>query len=147
MARLLAMAFRDLIDQLHERLAAEGWVDVRSAYGFVLLAAREHGITGSQIAVLLGTTKQAASKLVDAMESAGLVQRGPEGSDARAKRITLTAEGERFSSAVERIYADLEDEWARALGGDARVERLRHDLLTVLRARHGGALPTIRPTW
>ena len=147
MARLLAMAFRDLVDELHRRLAEQGWTDVRPAYGFVLLAARDGGITGSGIAALLGTTKQAASKQVDAMAAAGLVTRNPADGDGRAKRVTLTAEGERFLAAVERIYADLEAEWAQALGGDSRLERTRADLLAVLHARHGDTLPAIRPTW
>lgn len=147
MARLLAMAFRDLVDELHARLADEGWTDVRPAYGFVLLAARDGGITGTGIAALLGMTKQAASKQVDAMVAAGLVQRGPADGDARSKRVTLTAEGERFLAAVERIYAELEAQWAGALGGEAALERLRGDLTAVLHARHGDTLPAIRPTW
>ena len=40
MARLLAMAYRQLIDGLHERLPAVGFTDVRPSYGFVLLAVR-----------------------------------------------------------------------------------------------------------
>jgi DNA-binding MarR family transcriptional regulator len=152
MARLLAMAFRDLVDELHARLADEGWTDVRPAYGFVLLAARDGGITGTGIAALLGMTKQAASKQVDAMVAAGLVQRGPADGDGRSKRVALTAEGERFLAAVERIYAELEAQWAdalagEALGGEAALERLRGDLTAVLHARHGDTLPAIRPTW
>jgi DNA-binding MarR family transcriptional regulator len=147
LARLLAMAFRDLVDQLHERLAEQGWHDVRPAYGFVLLAARERGTTGSEIAALLGMTKQAASKLVDAMAAAGLVERRAAEVDGRTKRVVLTAEGERFLAAVERIYADLEGAWADALGGPAALERLRSDLLTVLQAAHGATHPAIRPSW
>jgi hypothetical protein len=41
LARLFAIAYRLLIDSLHERLQARGWTDVRPAYGFVLLAARD----------------------------------------------------------------------------------------------------------
>ena len=42
LARLFAIAYRLLIDGLHDRLQAQGWTDVRPAYGFVLLAARDH---------------------------------------------------------------------------------------------------------
>ena len=41
LARLFAIGYRLLIDQLHDRLRALGWTDVRPAYGFVLLAARD----------------------------------------------------------------------------------------------------------
>ena len=37
LARLFAIAYRLLIDGLHERLRARGWTDVRPAFGFVLL--------------------------------------------------------------------------------------------------------------
>ena len=45
LARLFAMAYRQLIDGLHERLRDQGWTDVRPAFGFVLLAARAGPIT------------------------------------------------------------------------------------------------------
>ena len=50
LARLFAMAYRDLIDGLHERLRARGWHDVRPAFGFVLLAARDESTTVTAIA-------------------------------------------------------------------------------------------------
>jgi len=34
LARLLAMSFQQLIDDLHVRLAVRGWTDVRPAFGF-----------------------------------------------------------------------------------------------------------------
>ena len=37
LARLFAIAYRQLIDGLHDRLQARGWTDVRPAFGFVLL--------------------------------------------------------------------------------------------------------------
>jgi len=48
LARLFAIAYRLLIDSLHDRLQAQGWTDVRPAYGFVLLAARDQpaSVTG-----------------------------------------------------------------------------------------------------
>src|SRR4051794_25391709 len=57
-ARLLAMAFRSLVDELHERLAERGIRDLRPAYGFVLLAARREPVGVGDVGVLLGTTKQ-----------------------------------------------------------------------------------------
>jgi DNA-binding MarR family transcriptional regulator len=146
LARLMAMAFRDLIDGLHARLAERGWTDVRPAYGFVLLAARDGRITGSQVGELLGISKQAASKLLDAMVGVGLVERRASATDARARQVLLTDHGRRFLAEVEVIYADLEADWAAVIGAD-RVDQLRADLLAVLRTGHDGRLPAIRPTW
>jgi DNA-binding MarR family transcriptional regulator len=141
---LFAIGFRSLIDGLHQRLAARGWPDMRPNYGFVLLAARGRGIQASDIAAFMGISKQAASKLVEAMERAGYLRREPHADDQRAKLVTLTDRGKELLVAVEDIYAELEQEWAAILN-PARVNALRTDLTTVLRATHGGRLPPIRP--
>jgi DNA-binding MarR family transcriptional regulator len=146
LARLMAMAFRTLIDNLHARLARHGWKDVRPAYGYVLLAARESPITVTSVAALLGMTKQAASKLVESMVSDGYLLRGDHPEDARSKRLRLSAKGGRLLAAVESIYAELEAEWATIIG-PAAVERMRSDLTRTLRTLHGDKLPAIRPTW
>ncbi len=145
LARLLAMAYRQLIDRLHERLAAEEYTDVRPTFGYVLLALRDEPTTGADIALLLGVTKQAASKLVDAMEQGGYVRRQTHGDDARAKEIAITARGRRFLVTVESIYRDLEAEWAEVTS-KKRVEALRDDLRTIVEAAHDGQLPAVRPT-
>lgn len=144
LARLTAIAARTLIDGLHEHLVARGIHDVRPAFGYVLLAVRDEPTSGGAIASLMGMTKQAASKLVDAMVEAGLVKRRADPSDARKQEVVLLAKGRRLLAEVESIYAELEAEWAKVLGRD-RLEALRRDLLTVLEATHGGRLPRVRP--
>lgn len=145
LARLLALAYRQLIDELHVRLATEGFADVRPTYGYVLLALRSQPTTGADIAQLLGVTKQAASKLIDAMEQGGYVRRQLHDDDARAKTIVITAKGRKVLDTVEAIYRDLEDEWARVTS-KPRVEALRADLRRIVEAAHGGELPVVRPT-
>jgi DNA-binding MarR family transcriptional regulator len=143
LARLFAMAYRLLVDELHERLADRGWTGVRPAFGFVLLALRDAPASLRDLPDVLGTTKQAVSKLVDAMVAAGFVQRVADPGDARAKRVQLSARGRALLSDVEAIWADLEAGWAQALG-HGRLDDLRADLETVLRAAHGGSLPAVR---
>jgi DNA-binding MarR family transcriptional regulator len=139
------MAFRSLIDDLHERLAARGIRDVRPAYGFVLLAARHSPLSVGDVGVLLGTTKQAASKLVDSLEADGYVRRIADRDDARSRRIELTRDGHRVLEAVEHIYRELEREWADIVG-ERRVESMRADLTKILRTQNDGVLPPVRPT-
>jgi DNA-binding MarR family transcriptional regulator len=146
MARLLAMAFRQLMESLHDRLAERGWTDVRRPYGFVLLAAREGRLTAGEVTELLGMTKQATSQLLEAMEAEGLVERRPDDDDARVKRVAITDKGRRLLATVEEIYAELEQEWAEHIGPDA-VEAVRSDLHRVLLGLYGGRLPPIRPVW
>jgi DNA-binding MarR family transcriptional regulator len=144
LARLFAIGYRLLIDGLHDRLQARGWTDVRPAFGFVLLAARDQPTSVSELAVLMGTTKQAASKLVEAMVAAGYVQRGTDARDGRQRPVHLTSRGQELLRSVEQIYSELEQEWADVIGA-AHVQRMRRDLVRVL-SRSGG-LPPVRPIW
>lgn len=146
LARLLAIAYRQLIEDLHQELRERGWDDVRPAYGFVLLAARETPVTVSGLAAQLGMTKQAASKLAEAMTADGLLDRQlGDGADGRQRPLVLSPRGHRLLTEVEAVYAELEAAWAARIGVDA-VERLRRDLTTVV-AEPDGSLPAVRPTW
>ena len=145
LARLFAIAYRTMIDDLHQELGRRGWADVRPAYGFVLLAARDSTTSGA-LAQLLGMSKQAASKLVDAMVGADYLERSSADADGRRKLIRLTDRGQRLLLEVEAIYRDLEGVWAELIG-PARVERLRADLTVVLTGADDRELPPIRPVW
>ncbi len=146
LARLAAMAFRALIDELHVRLRARGVEDVRPAFGFVLLHAQRTDARAQDIADMMGMTKQAAAKLVTSMEQAELIRREAHPEDGRAQRIVLTRRGKSTLRTVESIYRELESEWAKVIGR-AAVEDMRANLTAVLRATHGGALPPVRPSW
>jgi DNA-binding MarR family transcriptional regulator len=143
LARLFAMAYRLLVDELHERLAARGWAGVRPAFGFVLLALRSGPVPLRDLPGVLGTSKQAVSKLVDAMVAAGFVERPADPADSRAKRVQLSARGRALLADVEQIWAELERGWADQLG-ERRLDALRADLAAVLRSAHGGTLPGVR---
>lgn len=145
LARLLALAYRQMIDELHTRLARTPFDDVRPTYGYVLLSLSDESATGADIAALLGVTKQAASKLLETMEAGGYVKRQPHSDDARAKSVAITAKGRRVLETVESIYRDLEAEWA-GVTSQTRVESMRADLRRIVEASNGGQLPMVRPT-
>ncbi len=144
LARLLAVAYRDLVDQLHERLRADGWDDVRPAYGFVLLATRAGSQSVTELATRLEVSKQAVSKLVESMVASGYLVYAAPGTDSRVKGVALSDRGRQLLAAVEAIHDDLEAGWAELIGGRS-VEAMRRNLTTVVRARHDGELPTVRP--
>jgi len=146
LARLLAIAYRQLVDGLHTELVARGWTDVRPAFGFVLLAARDEATSVTALSTLMGTTKQAASKLVDAMEQSGYVRRVPGQEDGRQRPVEITARGRKLLQAVEQIYSELERAWAQQIGG-YELERMRSDLVRLLADPDDGRLPPVRPTW
>jgi DNA-binding MarR family transcriptional regulator len=132
------------MDGLHAELRARGWDDVRPSFGFVLLAAREAPTTITALTTLLGTSKQATSKLVDNMEAAGYVRRATDDGDARQRPVHLTERGAELLATVEEIYGELESVWEDAIGVKA-VDRLRRDLVKVL-STDDGHLPPVRPT-
>jgi DNA-binding MarR family transcriptional regulator len=145
LARLFAIAYRSLIDGLHVELAARGWVDVRPAFGFVLLATHDKATTVTALADLMGTTKQASSKLVDAMEEAGYVRRASAPDDGRQRPVEITARGRRLLTAVEQIYGELEAGWAKQVGSK-NLELVRSTLVEVLADSGDGRLPPVRPS-
>jgi len=144
LARLFVMGAGQLVSRMHDRLEEEGWRPIRPSYGFVLSRVRAQPATIVELAAFLGITKQASSKLVEQMERDGLVDIGPHPTDSRAKSVAISEQGRRLLMSVERIYADLEAEWADVLGHEM-IEEMREGLKTVLRATNGGALPPMRP--
>ena len=146
LARLLAMGFRLAITGLHDRLAERGWDDVRPPYGFVLLALRSGPLTVTDVAGLMGMTKQAASQLVDAMAQAGYLVRSVDESDRRQRVLSLSTKGEALLGAVEEIYAEIEEEWADMAGADD-LRTTREALTRIVLTANDGVLPAVRPTW
>ncbi|MFT4164701.1 MAG: MarR family transcriptional regulator [Microlunatus sp.] len=145
LARLLAIAYRQLITDLHAELAEQGWADVRPAYGFALLALRDGPLPGSELGAVLGMTKQASSKLIDALVEAGYARRLAPSGDARVRPVELTDRGSGLLLASETIYHSLESRWSEIIGSD-RVAALRKDLVAVVR-QGDGELPPVRPLW
>ncbi|NWK72678.1 MarR family transcriptional regulator, partial [Bacillus paramycoides] len=72
---LLSLSFSALIDELHDRLNALGFGDIRPAHGFMFKCITPDGATGIELAEYLGITKQAVSKMVDYLEKSGYVMR------------------------------------------------------------------------
>jgi DNA-binding MarR family transcriptional regulator len=138
------MALSDIIDELHDRLEQRGWERTRPLWGFVLLALCDQPRSISQIGLLIGTTKQAAAKTVASLEKAGLAARDVDPRDRRATTIRLSRRGHRFLGDVERVYTEIEAEWASAIG-DRRLAAVRSGLAAAIASHHGDDRPPIRP--
>lgn len=145
LARLFAIAYRQLVVELHNELRRRGWTDLRPAFGFALLAVRDRPLSNVELASVMGMTKQAAAKLVDAMVEAGYVVRSASVEDGRVRLVQLTARGRRLQTTAEEIYVELESRWAQTIG-PVRLAALRDDLLTVL-SKDQSDMPPVRPLW
>jgi DNA-binding MarR family transcriptional regulator len=146
---LLAIAYRCAIDQLTARLTAAGFPGIRPPDGYMFRALRGEGRTSTDLAQILGISKQATIKIVDHMEARGLVARHPVADDRRAKIIRLTDQGRQTMETAIRINGEIEAEFAAQIG-DAGVSAMRVALLAFTET-YGGAEDArarrARPVW
>ncbi|MDQ1395486.1 MAG: hypothetical protein QOG64_745 [Acidimicrobiaceae bacterium] len=131
---------------MHQHLADQGFPDLRPSQGFALNAVGDGGATVSELAVVLGVTKQAAAKVVDGLEDRGYVARRAHEEDGRARSVSLTARGRALLDAAASIQQELEAEWAATVG-DRQLAVMRRSLEQVLASRYGDRLPPLRPLW
>jgi DNA-binding MarR family transcriptional regulator len=140
-ARLLAIVFREAVDEMHEELRRRGHEDLRPAHGFVLNLVGE-GATTSELATRLGVTKQGAAKLVAGLVSTGYLERRAHASDRRATLISLTPRGRDALAAAADAQIDIEARWAELLGTN-EMKTMRNALEHLAARSHA----TLRPTW
>ena len=135
---LFALAFRCYVTHLHDRLEAQGFTPVRSAFGPVLRNLRGRRVTLSALARDLGITKQAVARVVDDMRAAGLVEQLPDPSDGRARLLALTARGDAMVDAAIEIGTAYEQRLAEELGA-APARALRAGLERIVEQAGGDA--------
>ena len=70
------------------------------------------------LALSAGMSKQAMADLVSQCEAWGLVERTPDPTDQRAKRVTFTAIGLAWLDAFGRAVAQAQDEFRQQVGDD-----------------------------
>src|SRR5262245_57215062 len=123
-ATLLAVALRQVKEELDDDLRAAGFADVRPAHGYAFSRLSFVGATAVQLAEHLGITKQSAGQMVDDLERLGYVRREPHPTDRRGKLIVLTDRGWACVSAAQQSLAGIEARLADRMGADT-LEALR----------------------
>jgi DNA-binding MarR family transcriptional regulator len=136
-AILVTGAARVISDRLGDAVLRAGVDDMRSSFGFVIRALAERERTLTELAELLGVTKQAAIKVVDEMELGGYVEREADPNDWRAKVIRLTPKARQVRRAALAESRRVEAGLRRDLGV-SDIEAMRRVLLRLL--ERNGAL-------
>ena len=126
------------IDELHRRLAQEGFDKIRPSHGCVFRFVDREGSRLTDLAARSGFTKQAVGEVADDLERLGYVERAPDPGDRRAKLIQLTDRGADAQAAAMRIFADIECRWAERYGKE-RIAALREMLEEIVAAERAPA--------
>lgn len=139
---LLNVAFAAFKDALDADLAAAGFDDIGTSFGYVFRLLDNAPCNLSELAAQLGMSSPGALKVVDDMEAKGYVSRCAEAGDRRVKRLELTARGRAALSRARSFHERYELALAERLGA-RQVEATRKVLESMAGAfaDRGGRLP------
>jgi DNA-binding MarR family transcriptional regulator len=143
---LLGMGFQLVLVEFVRRLDAQGYAEIRPMHGLVFQALRGPGLTSTELAQVLGVTKQAAGQIVNDLEDKGYVARTTHPSGGRRKLIVLTEKAHTHLAVAGRTLHALESELAEKLG-DPELASLRAEVAGLIRAMAGESVPPLRPIW
>jgi DNA-binding MarR family transcriptional regulator len=146
---LLGLAYQTFVERLRAELARRGFDDMGGAYGYVFRALADEPLSQRELARRLGITDQGMAKIVAEMVERRYVERRPDPTDSRVKRLRLGARGKAALAAARRFHLAFEQELGREMGKDA-VCALR-EMLEAIARRGGdgagaGAHARLRPT-
>ena len=137
---LVSLAAGSLQERARAWLAEDGSSGVRPSHGFVFQHLLEGSPTIGELAAALGVTQQAASKVVRELEGLGHVERRPDESDHRVRRVALTGTGRSVVDRSRGHRAALEASLVERHGHRA-VDTARAVLVSVLELT--GGLPDV----
>ncbi|MGZ5401148.1 MAG: MarR family winged helix-turn-helix transcriptional regulator [Nocardioides sp.] len=140
---LMALAYEEFVSGLREHLASLGYEGLGRADGFVFRTLDDGPMTVSDLAIRLGVTKQGAAQIIDDMQARGLVRRGRDPHDARARPVELTGRGRDALNAASGFHQRTEQGLVEIHGADA-VATLRTLLTSIIGPAASPAAPHFR---
>jgi DNA-binding MarR family transcriptional regulator len=134
LALLLLGGFHTMVDEVTEGLAKRGHAGVRPVHEFALRAVDAGADTASELGRRLSVTKQAAAQTIAVLEQFGYVVREADESDARLKRVQVTARGREMMTVGEALFDDVRSRWADQIGVE-QLESLEAHLVRLTARR------------
>jgi DNA-binding MarR family transcriptional regulator len=107
---LLALSRLSWIRQMEARLQARGFSGYRRSDAMTMRLLARGPLAVGQLGERLGVTRQAARKLIDALEQSGYVRVERDLQDTRKLNATLTELGARYAEAVIETVHELNHE-------------------------------------
>ena len=120
--QLLVQTTRLFQLELFRRLEAAGLEGLRVPHTHVSAYIKADGSRLTELANAARMTLPAMSELVDDLERIGYVERRPDPSDRRAKLVVMTDKGWKAMRKARAIIAELEAEYAAAIGAKRFAE-------------------------
>jgi DNA-binding MarR family transcriptional regulator len=124
---LLGSVKEDLLEEMYRRVEAAGYRGLRPSHSCIFRYLDIDGSKLSELAEKSGMSKQAFGEHVANVEALGYITRVPDPHDGRAKLVVPTRRGREALILGRQIFADLEREWAEAIG-EERVMALHETL-------------------
>lgn len=113
---LLNVAFASFRDALDADLAAAGFDDIGTSFGYVFRMLAQAPCSLSELAAQLGMSAPGALKVVDDMVAKGYVSRSADAEDRRIKRLELTERGRAALRQARSFHEKYEQALALQLG-------------------------------
>ena len=129
--RLLFRMTHAMNAEMAARLRARGYEDFQPTFTALLAHIDTDGTTISTLARRVGTSRQAVSQLVQAIEEAGLVERSPNPVDGRSVVVRHTDAGRKILLDALDVMSSIEADYA-ALTGEADLAELKRLLARLL---------------
>lgn len=114
--QLLRDPFQQLVEEIHESLASEGYPEIRPAHGNVFQFIGRNGARLTEMAAKAQMTKQSMSYLVEYLEKEGHVECVQDETDKRAKIYRLTKKGWKAVNIAEKAVQGFEKKCRKKLG-------------------------------
>lgn len=127
MGRLLLAVGRDFQRRTLEKLAAQGYDDIKASHGALLMNLGSRGSRLVDLAARAGITKQSMAAIADQLEECGYIERVQDPGDGRARIIRASKRGSEVIALWDSLRDVVASEYADQ-AGSARVLRLTRDL-------------------
>ena len=114
--------YDEIVINLHEKLACNGYPEVRPLHGRVFQYIEDTGSKTTELAKMIGITKQSVSSIIKQLEQWGYLKRKPDEADNRAILFLLTKKGKTLRQLGMNINREFEKKWERVLGKSAYHE-------------------------
>ncbi len=133
---LLNVAFVSFKEALDADLAAAGFDDIGSSFGYVFRLLAQAPRNLSELASQLGMSAPGALKVVNDMVAKGYVARSADAEDRRVKRLELTGRGRAALGRARSFHEKYEEALVQRLG--VRQVAAARKLLEAMAASHDG---------